>query len=81
MNPMPRRVLLRYAHYDTSGDVYLPVMLNSLVHVVMYGYYFCGASGFTFQSVRRNHRESLPQRSTTNALDDTGGVLPDPPSL
>ena len=45
-------MVTRYAHYDTSGDVYLPVMLNSVVHIIMYGYYFCGASGFTFQNVR-----------------------------
>lgn len=46
-------VVAMYAHYDTSGDVYLPVMLNSVVHIIMYGYYFCGASGFTFQNALR----------------------------
>lgn len=48
-------VVAMYAHFDTSGDVYLPVMLNSIVHVIMYGYYFCGAAGFKFQLALRPH--------------------------
>jgi len=46
-------IVALYSTYDSSGDVYLPVMLNSLVHVIMYGYYFCGAQGYTFQRVLR----------------------------
>jgi len=46
-------VVALFGHFDQSGDCYLPVTLNSVVHVIMYGYYFCGANGFTFQNVLR----------------------------
>jgi len=46
-------VVALFGHFDSSGDCYLPVILNSVVHVIMYGYYFCGANGFKFQLVLR----------------------------
>lgn len=31
--------------YDYNGDMFLPILLNSIVHVVMYGHYFVTALG------------------------------------
>ena len=31
--------------YDYSGDMFLPILLNSVVHVLMYSHYFVTALG------------------------------------
>lgn len=33
------------AQFDTSGDTYLPALLNSSIHVLMYGHYFLTSIG------------------------------------
>jgi elongation of very long chain fatty acids protein 4 len=36
--------------YDSSGDIYLPAMMNSFIHVLMYSHYFLSS----FQSLKRH---------------------------
>jgi len=36
-------VVALYVTFDASGDSYIPILLNSGVHVIMYSYYLCSA--------------------------------------
>ena len=38
-------VTMLAAQFDTSGDTYLPALLNSWIHVLMYGHYFLTSIG------------------------------------
>ena len=38
-------VTMLAAQFDTSGDTFLPALLNSWIHVLMYGHYFLTSIG------------------------------------
>jgi len=48
--------------YDYSGDMFLPILLNSVVHVLMYSHYFVTALGIKTCALPAHRTAPAPHR-------------------